>query len=89
MLITSNYVKNYKLKHEMNEIEYNIYINKSLTYEVIGHQPYKEIIEDMGKENLTLYNEAINLIEEKYYINAIKKFDDIESDYKNYDEVIN
>lgn len=91
ILIISNYVEKYKLKYEMNEIEYDTYIKiNQVAYEVIGDQSYEEIIEDLEKEkeNLTLHNEASKLIEEKDYINAVKKLNDIEPEYKNYNEVI-
>ena len=90
-LIISNYVEKYKLKYEMNEIEYDTYIKISqLAYEVIGDKTYEEIVKEIEKEkeNDTLYNKASKLIEEKDHINAIKKLNNIESDYRNYDKVI-
>lgn len=88
-MIINNYVKKYKLKYEINEIDDDTYIKiNELAYDVIGDKSYKEIIESVedNKRNITLYDEAIKLIEDKEYVNAFKKLNSIESNYENYNK---
>lgn len=91
LLIINNYIKKYKLKYEVNEIDEETYIKiNELAYDIIGDNSYEEIIKSIenNKKNSTLYDEAIKLIEEKDYVNAIKKLKNINSDNENYNRAV-
>lgn len=91
LLIINNYIKKYKLKYEVNEIDEDTYIKiNELAYDITQDKSYEEIIKSIesNQENMALYDEAIKLIEEKDYMNAVKKLKNIDSDNENYNKAV-